>query len=128
MTTPEEVVSAKLKAFAPLTALVAQRIYPQVSTQEPIVPLVVYGRAGEEKQPKLSGPQKTAKVLIDVTTYGHTEAEYQAAATEVVNALDGQNDRANGVQAIFHVDSNADATEDGFRFMKHTFAVWHTRA
>lgn len=127
MFTPEEVVCNLMKGAGPLAALVAQRIYPQVNTQEPVVPFVVYQRSGLEKQAKLGGPAKTGKALVDVTTYGHTEAEYQQAAAEVVTALDGKRDAANGVQGIFHVDSQSGATEDGYRYMKHTFAVWHTQ-
>lgn len=127
MATPEEMLRGRMAGYAPLTDLVGQRIYPQMSTQEPTYPLAIYERAGEERQPKISGASNTSKVLIDVTTYGRTEAEYQAPAAQVVNALNQWSDRANGVQGVFHVDSNAGVTEDGLaRWMKHTFAVWFT--
>jgi hypothetical protein len=122
--TPEEMVYGLLTGHAPLTALVADRITPQVNTQEPTVPFVVYERSGIEKQPKLDGKATQVKVLVDVSTYARTEAEYQNAAAEVVNALDGKNARAQGLLAAFHVDSQAGTTEDGFRFMRHTFACW----
>ena len=128
MGTPEEAVRGLLIAHTPLAQLVGDRITPQINTDEPVYPLVIYERSGQEKQPKLNGAQKTSKVLIDVTTYADTEAACGAAAIETVSALNGKRDTTRKVQGIFHTDSQSGLTEDGKRFMQHTFAVWHTEA
>ena len=128
MGTPEEAVRGLLMAHTPLIELVGERITPQINTDEPVFPLITYERSGLEKQPKLGGAQKTSKVLVDVTTYADTEAACGAVAIETVNALNGKRDLTQKVMGIFHADSQAGLTEDGKRFMQHTFAVWHTEA
>lgn len=125
--TAEEVVCARLKAWTNLTNVVGQRVYPQMSTQEPTFPLVIYERSGEDRSPNLNpGPNKTSKITIDVTTYGRTESDIQVPAGEVVNALNQFSDRPNGAMGIFHVDSSSGVTEEGYRYLKHSFAVWFT--
>lgn len=128
--TVEVALVAKLKATPAVTNLVAGRIYPQLNTQEPTFPLIVYTILGSEGGQRLSGSSHALrKWTVQVDCYAATEAAAGALAKAVRDALapDGSPwvSAADGVQGCFFVDSSEDFTEDGIRFQSETFDIWH---
>lgn len=129
--TVEIAVTAKLKATGAITALVSTRVFPQLDTQEPALPSIVYSVLGSEGGKRLSGAANALrKWVIRIDCYADTEIAADALAKAVRDALtpDGSpwTDSANGVQGCFFVDSAEDFTEDGVRVRQETFEVWHT--
>lgn len=132
-TTPEEAITARLKAHTGLHALVAGRVYPQLTEPDPTYPCVVYQRQGAEPSNTLTataGPRLT-KYAIRVEGYAETEAGLHAVGTQIVAALHQWKNGAVGVQGVFHTDSEvgfAGQDEGGPRYVAHTFAVWFKAA
>lgn len=129
--TPEIALVAKLKATAGITAVTGQRIYTQLNTQEPTLPLVIVTKIGAEGMRRLSGASNALRSnVMRVDCYADTEVAAGALGKLVRDALcpDGTpwTDATNGVQGCFFSDSVGDATEDGLRFQSETFTVWHS--
>jgi hypothetical protein len=122
---------AKLKATTAITNVVGQRIYPQLNTQEPEFPEIVYTILGSENTPTVkTGSSSLKRWVVRVDCYAATEIAASALGKLVRDALTPSSgtpwtDSGNGVAGCFHEDSTADYTEDGIRFQGETFGIWH---
>jgi hypothetical protein len=122
-------VRAKLAATAAVTALVGARIYPQLNTQEPTFPQLVYTVLGAEGQSRLNGASQLKRWTVRIDCYAETEIGANALAKVVREALAPDStpwtDSTNGVQGAFWEDGVTEFTEDGIRVQGETFGVWH---
>lgn len=128
---PGIAVVTKLKATAAVTAVVSGRIFPQLNTQEPDSPQIVYTVLGAETPSTLAGANRALKrYTLRLDCFAETEVAAGALGKLVREALtpDGTpwTDSGDGVQGCFHQDTLTDFTEDGFRFQSETFDLWHT--
>lgn len=130
--TPEIALVAKLKAGS---TDAGARIYPQINTQGPVLPLVIVTRQSVEGGARLNGSSRALKqYMIEVDCYASSQAGAMnlAAQVLVILAPDGSpwRDLPNGVQGCFFVDSGEqvvdDETKDTPRLVRETYTVWHT--
>lgn len=130
--TPEIAVVAKIKGGA---TTAGSRVYPQVNTQEPVLPLVIVSRSGANGTARLNGSSAALKAYtVAVDCYATSQALAVALAAQVLALLapDGTpwRDLANGVQGCFFEDSTeevmSDESKDTPRVQRLTFTVWHT--
>lgn len=130
--TPEIAIVARLKAGA---TAVGSRVYSQVNTQEPVLPLIVVTRQGAVGSARLSGTSCPLKqYTVEVDCYSPSQVGADAIAKQVRDLLapDGTPwvDPANGVQGCFFADSTAsvlsDESKDTPRLVRETYTVWHT--
>lgn len=125
--TSEEAVRTKLAAAAGVTALVAARIYPQMNTQEPVFPFVVFQRGGQIGNNRLTGSSRLCRYAIRVDVFAETEAAGAAVGLAILAAMvpsGGWVDKTNGVHGTFIDDSSADVTDDPLRVWSQTFGIW----
>ena len=126
----EEALRAKLVADTAVNAAVSGRVFPQLNTQEPEFPELVYTLLGAEPTAKLSNGSGSLKAhTVRVECYAATETAAIALGKLVREALTPANgspwrDLTAGVLGCFHVDSSQDFTEDGVRFHSETFSIW----
>lgn len=126
--TVEAALTAKLKATTAVFTAVGGRIYPQLNTQEPEFPQIVYTKIGADTPVKLGGNGGLKAWLVRVECYAETEVAAGALGKLVRDAItpDGTpwRDTGAGVFGCFHNDSAQDFTEDGVRFQTETFTIW----
>lgn len=125
----EDAICVKLKATGLVQAIVGTRVYPQLTTQEPTFPQVVYSKIGTETGAKLkSGTSDLKAHTIRVDCYAETEAGALTLGKAVRDLLTPEatpwRDLTVGVHGCFHADSAQDYTEDGLRFQSEIFTVW----
>lgn len=80
----EQAIVARLKANATITALVANRIYPNHAPQSqgvPTYPYLVYARESATHGIAVSGPSGIASANITVAVYAQGPTEYADAKT-----------------------------------------------
>lgn len=77
-----EAVAARLKGFAPLAALVGDRVYPKKLPQNAAMPAVVYFVAGNAKSSSMGVDDDWARprFQIDIYADGYSSAAAVAAA------------------------------------------------
>jgi uncharacterized protein (DUF2342 family) len=126
-----EAVNAKLRATAAVTAVAGTRITPQLNTQEPDYPQIVYQVIGSDSPATVkagSGKMKAWTVRVDC--YAETEAGAVALGKIVRDTLTPADplspwvDSGAGVIGCFHVDGSTDFTEEALRFASETFLIW----
>lgn len=129
--TPGIAVCAKLKATTAVNTAVAGRVFPQLDTQEPGFPQIVYTVLGADAGKTLNrGGSRLKRYTVRIDCYAETELEAGALAKLVKDALAPEtgaawSDSASGVQGAFHEDTVTEFTEDGIRVQGETFGVWH---
>lgn len=125
--TPEAALYAKLAGTAAVNDAVGGRITPQLNTQEPTYPLILYRRVGGVSTPTLSGPGSLGRYLFELAVYAETEAHAAAVVVAVEAALfpaGGWRDVANGVHGVFPDDSAADHTDEPRRQWSRLIGIW----
>lgn len=131
--TPEIAVVAKLKGGS---TAASTRVYPQVNTPEPVLPLVTVARQGAANgSTRIDGSSSGLKpYTVEVAHYAATQAAAVALAKQTRDLLapDGSpwRDLTNGVQGCFFLDSSeevvGDESKDTPRCVRETYQVWHT--
>jgi len=102
----EEVLTARLKAYSGLTALVSTRIYPLPLPQNTTFPAVVYETVSGFEYPAFSSNSGTAERLFQITVWGETTSSVKAVEAQLKGALERWRDSGNGIQDVFLVNQN----------------------
>lgn len=126
--TGRDAVIARIKSGA---SSAADRVYPQMNTQEPETPLVIVTVLGGEGRTTLKGQSRGVKPnTLQVESYGATQDEADALAAEIRALLTPNNqpwrDRSEGVQGCFFEDTADATTADGLRVVQETYRVMHS--
>lgn len=123
--TPHEAINGRLLATSAVTTLIGQRAYPALPTQDPPGDYVVHTvRAGGDGA-RLGGTARLRAYDVELEVYAETDARAQAILAAVRDALDGWQDRPNGVQGCFaQGDASDDVRGDGSRITGQTFTIW----
>lgn len=127
--TPEEALYAKLAGTSTVNDAVGGRINPQVNTQEPALPLIVFKRVGGAPQPTLDGVGGLARYVFQIDVYAETEsgaAEVAAAVDAAIMPAAGWRDTSEGVYGTFPDDTSVDTTDDPYRLWTRTVGIWFT--
>lgn len=94
MSTPEQLIFARLDADADLTARQA-KAYPVLAPQDAVRPYLVYRRAATRFVNSIDGGTGTAGIDFELVTYADTYAEARETAAEARASLDGHRDQAS---------------------------------
>src|SRR5262245_4698952 len=86
--TIEEAIVGKLRADPAVTALVAQRVYPDQAPMDAVLPYVVYEQSGQEHQRTLTGKVNLPLWRMRLDAYGQTKASARAVLTALDSSLD----------------------------------------
>lgn len=78
-----------LSSDSGVTALVAQRIYPDGMPETTAYPAVVFSRELTEPDGLLDGSKATERVELSVQVWGETRASVTAVADAIEAAIDG---------------------------------------
>jgi hypothetical protein len=123
--TPSEALSTRLRAYAGVTALVSQRSYPVIPTEDPTWPYNAIRVESGGGMTTLAGRSKTQRYVMVVSAYATTQAGAAALTKQNVLALHGYQNRADNVERCLALDDrNEDALEDGSFVMEQSFALW----
>lgn len=83
----EEALMIRLKTTSALTALIAQRIFPDEAPQDTILPYLVYLTVSDVKVHTLTGQYDQEAPMIQFTAYAATKPSARAVAIQVKAAL-----------------------------------------
>lgn len=83
----EEALTIRLKATSALTALIAQRIFPDEAPQNTVLPYVVYLSVSDVKLHTLTGQYNQESPMIQYTAYAATKSAARAITNQVKIAL-----------------------------------------
>jgi hypothetical protein len=86
----EQAISARLRAFAGLTALVGTKIYPVVMPQGTVLPAVTYRRTAGPRVQNLAGSSGLARPVIAVDVFAASYSSAKAIGEQVRLALSDQ--------------------------------------
>jgi hypothetical protein len=86
---PEETLAGWLSNYAPLTAEVDDRLYPDVAPEpeRAVLPLLVYLRGGTEPIATIHGSVLGAQVTLQTQAWATTRPEAEAIGDLIVSAL-----------------------------------------
>jgi hypothetical protein len=84
---PEQTLYDTLRQYSAVTAIVAQRIYPDALPPEPQLPAVVYERAGSEPQYGLNSQVLITKATLRVLCLAPTRVAAEELADAVIAAM-----------------------------------------
>lgn len=127
--TPEIAVVARLKAATQTAA--GSRVFPQVDTQEAVLPAIIVTRLGADGGARLSGKGRGLKeYTVRVDCYAATQAAAAALGREVRARLHPEDgppwvSADDGVKGCFFADSTEEVTDDGYRVSQETYRVFH---
>lgn len=128
-TTAGEVIGGRLLGeygdVTDLAALVGARVWPSKPTQEATGDHVVFWRNGGGDGKNMSGARRLKSHEMRIECVSTTQAGAEAILEEVVELLDGWQDRDIGVQGCFAVGDRDEATlEDGRQVSGQSFSLW----
>lgn len=83
----EKLIFAVLSGAAGVTAIVSDRIYPDVLPQDKPLPAVVYARSGTEYLHTLGTPAVASSATIEIWCFGMTRPDAEALGDAVLTAL-----------------------------------------
>lgn len=83
----ETALYAVLAAYAPLTALVSTRIYPDAIPEDQVLPAVVYGNEGATPEVCLDNSIAATSTRFRIAGWGTTRTAAGAVGDQVVAAL-----------------------------------------
>lgn len=109
-------IFSRLSAFAPLVAIVGNRIYPRLADQGAAVPLVVFSQISGTQELAFGADPLLRRDRWSFSCWGNTYDEGIAVATEVLNALERY--RTVGppiVQDVFVLDRGTDLYDDAVK-------------
>ena len=101
---------------AGVSALVGNRVYPNIAQKGAALPYIVYSRSDTEKFSSLTGTNDPANARIEIGCTGSTYSSAKAVADAVIAALQG-----DGYQQSEY-DLYDDATERHSIFIGWSFA------
>lgn len=101
---------ATLSAYAPLTAIVGARIYPDAMPEEGAYPAVVYVRTATEPIATIHGGMAGEFATLQIGCWGNTRAAADAAAEAVIDALLVAGEVFSGRSAGFDPETGLYAT------------------
>lgn len=108
-------VHAALTAFAPLAAVVGDRVYHAVATETVVkgVTCVAYQVASQDRPGTLDRPGTIAAARVQVACFGESLAEVEAAAEAVRQLFHGFTGVLGGVLTVAecHLDGDRDLPE-----------------
>ena len=109
----QKAVYARLLAFGGLTALVADRIYPQVMAQGVAYPAVSFLGVSELRERAFGATPGLVRARVQVDAWGSSNSSSAAVAAQILAALKDFKGTSNGVvvQWIFH-EGTTDLFED----------------
>lgn len=120
----EAQVYARLSTYTDLTALVADRIYPTVPTDNvPTLPFVVYTVTASEPNAHLEGVTNLERFTVDIATFALNLDTVLAVLSKTRAALHGY--RGGNVQGSF-LTTQATIQEDEGHHGSQSYAVWAT--
>lgn len=130
----EEALAAHILADADITALIGDRIYPNVAPQDAELPLLVYQRISSPRVRSQSGPSGLAHPRFQIRAKAASYSEARDLAGKVRVSLDGFAGTMGGgggvsVGATF-LDNERDAYEDALKAhsVPMDFIIWHREA
>ena len=126
-TLPEEAFVTRLKGWAAFTAIVGQRLWPDVSNQDPTFPFTLYGRQGANRLQSLTATKGLARYQITLDAFAATAAQQQAIVKAATDALDGWSDPTLGVKGCFVEPAESveqDVAGDVYRSMSLVATLW----
>lgn len=83
----ETQLNAALIAYAPLAAIVGQRIYPDALPEKCLYPAISYTREGTEPVLSIHGSAFGSFVTLSISAWAPTRTQADAAADAVEDAL-----------------------------------------
>lgn len=94
----EALVFTALTSAAPVTALVATRVFPDLMPQETALPALVVTVISDVPESSLDGAQadSLANARVQVDAYSRTRAQAREVAEAVKNAMDLKTARSGG--------------------------------
>ncbi len=95
---------ALLSNAAPVTALVAARVYPDVAPQESALPAIVFERANTEYLNTIHGTTVGARVTLEVWCMAEGRSAAEALADAVLSAASGTDFVPVGRRADFDAE------------------------
>ena len=93
MSTPEELIFARIAADAPLGDLIGDRCYPLLAPQDADRPYLIYRRASTRFANTLDGYTGSASLEFELTGYAETYAAAKALAAAAATSLSGWRDQ-----------------------------------
>lgn len=87
-----------LSNAAPVTALVSNRIFPDIATHDAVYPFIVYGVEGVQPSDTKDGPSGLDVVQVAVMVYANTYSAAQDIAAKARTALDRASGTYEGVE------------------------------
>lgn len=101
---------AVLGGHAPLTALVAGRIYPDAMPEDTAYPAVVYGRQSTEPVVTISGDKHGEFAVMQISAWAKTRTAADAVGDAVESALLTAREVPTGRQGGFDAETGLFAT------------------
>jgi len=74
--------------FDALKDLVADRCYPLMMPQNPVLPAIVYSRQASDPQYRLEGGSSLSQVRVEIDCYAKTYDEAKSLSAEVRSAME----------------------------------------
>ena len=105
--TAQQTLVARLTSDATLTALIGDRLWPDLTRQDPPFPFVLYQRANTDRLTGLGGPKRTNMHTVEVDVFAATAAAAETIVGVIVDRLNGWVDRTAGVLGCFVEESDS---------------------
>lgn len=103
---------AKIIADGAVSALVAQRVYPNILPQGPTYPAIVYSQISGVRLHHLGGTSGRANPRFSYHCWGATYASARAVANALRSLLDGFNGTLTTAHATIMIESELDDYDD----------------
>lgn len=127
----EEALYAHLSAYANLTALVSNRIYPKILPQKGTYPAITYQKISGPRLHTLQTDPGTARPRFQISCWAQTYNQAKAVAKQVQIALQDFSGVMGGVGGVqvdaVLLENEYDAFEDetGLYQVPVDFIIWH---
>lgn len=126
---------AYLSLYAPLQALIGNRLYPSIAPQETVFPYVTVQRLSVGSIYHMEGASATFETLVQVDCWALSALDAQRVAQVIRLSIDGESHVWDGleVDAVFVQDEldDAEPAEDGSERLFYrtilTIDCWHAR-
>jgi hypothetical protein len=123
--TAPEALTARLEAYAGLTALVGTRIYPLTLPQNATLPALTYQRIPGERVRSVSGATGMMRARFEVHVWDESVSGAQAVGIQVQDALEGWSGVASTVTVkLIRIDDGRDTYEPDPATVHITYQVW----
>lgn len=109
----EQAIYDRLIGHSSLTALIGDRLWPDESKQEPMLPFVLYQRTNATRVGTLAGAGGLRKAEVAIDVFAVTALEAQAIGKLIEDRLESWRDMSIGVQGCFVEPGDSQETEWG---------------